>query len=57
MSQKQCLAKSFSLNEIEPDYDGQWQGITVASDGACYFGSSTHSNRHGGGFFPFDPNS
>ncbi len=51
----QCLANSISLNAIQPDYDGQWQGIMVASDGACYFGSSTHSNRNSGGFFRFDP--
>jgi sugar lactone lactonase YvrE len=44
-----------SLNKIEPEYDGQWQGIMAASDGACYFGSSTHSYRHGAGFFRFDP--
>lgn len=55
MSQKECLAYSISLNRIVADYDGQWEGITVASDGACYFGSSTHSNRHGAGFFRFDP--
>lgn len=55
MSQKECRAYSVSLNRIVPDYDGQWEGITVASDGACYFGSSTHSNRHGAGFFRFDP--
>jgi hypothetical protein len=40
-----------------PEYDGQWQGIVAASDGACYFGSSTHSYRHGAGFFRFDPRS
>lgn len=52
---RECRAYSLSLNRIVPDYDGQWQGITVASDGACYFGSSTHSYRHGAGFFRFDP--
>jgi len=54
-TEKQCLAYSVSLNKIEPEYDGQWQGIMAASDGACYFGSSTHSYRHGAGFFRFDP--
>ena len=54
-TQKVCHAYSIALNEIEPDYDGQWQGITVASDGNCYFGSSTHSHRHGVGFYRFDP--
>lgn len=53
--QKVCPAYSIALNNIEPDYDGQWQGITVASDGNCYFASSTHSPRHGAGFFRFDP--
>jgi len=52
---KQCLAYTISLNRIKNDYDGQWQGITVASDGACYFASSTHSYLHGAGFFRFDP--
>ncbi|OGD18852.1 MAG: hypothetical protein A2W03_04205 [Candidatus Aminicenantes bacterium RBG_16_63_16] len=46
---------SIALNEYGSDFDGQWQGITVASDGNCYFGASTHSNRHGAGFFRFDP--
>jgi hypothetical protein len=54
-AQKVCQAYSIALNEIEPEYDGQWQGITVASDGNCYFGSSTHSYRQGAGFFRFDP--
>lgn len=52
--QKICHAYSIALNEIEPDYDGQWQGMTVGSDGNCYFGSSTHSYRQGAGFFRFD---
>ncbi|MGD0726301.1 MAG: hypothetical protein ABSB63_12135 [Spirochaetia bacterium] len=56
-TKKECHAFSFSLNKIQTDYDGQWQGIMVASDGACYFGSSTHSNRQSGGFFRFDPRS
>src|SRR3989304_5592166 len=54
-AQKVCQAYSIALNEIEPDYDGQWQGMAVASDGNCYFGSSTHSYRTGAGFFRFDP--
>ena len=52
---KVCQAYSIALNEIEPDYDGQWQGMAVASDGNCYFGSSTHSYRQGAGFFRFNP--
>lgn len=54
-TEKQCRTHTVSLNKLVPDYDGQWQGITAASDGACYFGSSTHSPRHGAGFFRFDP--
>ncbi len=46
---------SVALNDYGSDFDGQWQGITVASDGNCYFASSTHSSRHGAGFFRFDP--
>ena len=57
LAQKICHAYSIALNEFEPDYDGQWQGMTVASDGNCYFGSSTHSYRQGAGFFRFDPRS
>jgi hypothetical protein len=50
-----CPVYSISLNDIHREYDGQWQGIIAASDGKCYFGSSTHSPRHGVGFFRFDP--
>ena len=46
---------SISMNEICKEWDGQWQGQTVASDGCCYFGSSTHSKSHGAGFHKFDP--
>lgn len=46
---------SIALNDYGSDFDGQWQGITAASDGNCYFASSTHSSRHGAGFFRFDP--
>ncbi len=44
-----------SMNEICKEWDGQWQGITVASDGNCYFSSSTHSKSHGAGLHKFDP--
>ncbi|MGM0365422.1 MAG: hypothetical protein ACQEP5_02670 [Actinomycetota bacterium] len=50
-----CSVKSISLNKICKYYDGQWQGMKVASDGACYFGSSTHSPDHGSTFFKFEP--
>lgn len=46
---------SVSMNKICKEWDGQWQGMTVASDGMCYFGSSTHSKGHGAGFHRFDP--
>ena len=49
------MTKSIALNKISPFYDGQWQGMIAASDGACYFGSSSHTLVHGGGFFRFDP--
>jgi hypothetical protein len=46
---------SVSMNKICKEWDGQWQGITVASDGNCYFSSSTHSKSQGAGFHKFDP--
>lgn len=46
---------SVSMNKICKEWDGQWQGSTVASDGNCYFSSSTHSKSHGAGFHKFDP--
>ena len=53
--EKFLMTYSIPLNNISPYYDGQWQGIIAASDGACYFGSSSHTLIHGGGFFRFDP--
>lgn len=46
---------SISMNKICKEWDGQWQGMTVASDGNCYFSSSTHSKGHGAGFHKFNP--
>lgn len=46
---------SVSMNKICKEWDGQWQGMTVASDGNCYFASSTHSKGHGAGFHQFNP--
>ena len=43
------------MNRICKEWDGQWQGITVASDGNCYFSTSTHSRSHGAGFHRYDP--
>lgn len=53
--EKFCTVFTIPLNNISPYYDGQWQGIIAASDGACYFGSSSHTLVHGGGLFRFDP--
>lgn len=53
--EKVCHATSFSMNEIYKEWDGQWQGIAVASDGNCYFATSTHSRGHGAGFHKYDP--
>ena len=50
-----CRVHSISLNRIVKYFDGQWQGITAASDGACYFGASTHAPMHGSTFFKFVP--
>ncbi len=52
---KLCNVTSFSMNKICKEWDGQWQGIKVASDGKCYFGTSTHSIGHGAGFHVYDP--
>ena len=52
---KVCSVSSFSMNRICKEWDGQWQGITVASDGNCYFGTSTHSSGHGAGFHMYNP--
>lgn len=46
---------SISMNKIVKEWDGQWQGMAVASDGNCYFSSSTHSKSHGAGFHKFNP--
>lgn len=46
---------TYSMNKICKEWDGQWQGIMVASDGNCYFSSSTHSKSHGAGLHKFDP--
>ena len=53
--EKTLVVKSWNLCEYKTDLDGQWQGSLVASDGNCYFASSTHSGRTGGMFFKFDP--
>lgn len=51
----ECTVQSVSLNKMVKYFDGQWQGMIAASDGACYFGASTHSPVHGSSFFKFEP--
>ncbi len=46
---------SFPLNPYCQVLDGQWQGTRFASDGNCYFASSTHDNKHGAAFFRYQP--
>lgn len=50
-----CTVHSIALNRIVKYFDGQWQGMTAATDGACYFGASTHSPLHGASFFKYEP--
>jgi len=52
---KDLKVESISMNKICKEWDGQWQGITVASDGNCYFSTSTHSRSHGAGFHRYNP--
>ena len=52
---KICDVTTFSMNKICKEWDGQWQGIGVASDGNCYFATSTHSSGHGAGFHMYNP--
>ncbi|MDB6121030.1 MAG: exported protein of unknown function [Pedosphaera sp.] len=49
------VVSSFPLDPYVPVLDGQWLGATVASDGNCYFSSSTHDNKHGATFFRYNP--
>jgi hypothetical protein len=51
---KQIIATTWNLCDYKQVLDGQYQGITVASDGNCYFGSYTHSRETGASFFKFD---
>jgi hypothetical protein len=51
----ECRVRSIPLNRYVKYFDGQWQGMIAASDGACYFGASTHSPLHGSSFFKFEP--
>lgn len=55
VAQKKIVATTYSTNAVSRDYDSQWQGIRIATDGNVYFANSTHSYRHGAGVFQFDP--
>ncbi len=48
-------ARSWLLNRVKPELDGQTQGMLSASDGALYFGASTRSGAHGAAFFRLPP--
>lgn len=50
-----CKVRSFNLDAIRSNLDGQWQGIVAASDGRVYFADSTHSGHQGGSVFRYDP--
>lgn len=52
---KKLVVQTYALSKLSRYYDGQWQGCMVASDGNCYFAASSHSDRHGAGFFRFNP--
>jgi len=54
-SENQITVHSIALNRIVKYFDGQWQGMGAASDGACYFGASTHSPLHGAALFRYEP--
>ncbi len=49
--------ESHNLNLFRRILDGQWLGIRYATDGNCYFGSSTHCAHDGASFFKYDPRS
>jgi hypothetical protein len=53
--ERERVVHSFALNPYVRVLDGQWEGATVASDGNCYFASSTHAHNHGAAFFRYDP--
>jgi len=50
------LVRSFSLNQYDRRLDWQTRGISVASDGCCYFLCSSHAPDRGCAFFRYDPN-
>jgi hypothetical protein len=54
-AEKRVAVETFYLNQYVAVLDGQWSGICVASDGNCYFGSSTHSHNHGAAFLRYSP--
>ena len=52
---RKLAVRTHSLNRHVRELDGQWQANTVASDGNCYFFSSTHHASQGAAFFRYDP--
>jgi hypothetical protein len=55
VKERVVVARTWNLCDYKTDLDGQWECTIVASDGNCYFGSSSHSARTGASFFKFDP--
>ena len=47
--------RGWVLNKFVRMFDGQWQGMILASDGNCYFGGGGHWADHGSAFFQFRP--
>lgn len=52
---KKFFVRTTNLCKEERALDCQSQGITIASDGNCYFASSTHSGSRGAMVFKYDP--
>jgi hypothetical protein len=55
VSNKRLIFRTHSLNAYDQKLDWQAAGITVASDGKCYFACSSHAHDHGATFFQYDP--
>lgn len=52
---RKFVVRSFSLNQYDRRLDWQARGISVASDGSCYFACSSHANNRGSALFRYDP--
>lgn len=51
---KRIFARTWNISRFDSDFDSQWQGAIVASDGNLYFAVSSHSLRRGGAVFRLD---